>query len=628
MRSEYELPIYLFHQGTNFRTYEFLGSHFGEKNGKMGVYFRVWAPNATSVSVVGSFNFWNTTKNPMELISDNGIYECFIPKLRKYEKYKYAVTSSRGTVFKSDPYAFHSETPSGTASKIYPLGGFNWTDGEYCKMRSKADVYSSPMNVFEVHLGSWKRNADGSYMNYRQIAKDLVKYVKSMGYTHVELMPLHEYPFDGSWGYQVTGYYSITSRFGTPHDFMFMVNEFHRHGIGVILDWVPAHFPKDEHGLYEFDGKPLYENQGWDRMEHKGWGTRRFDYGRPEVQSFLISNAMFFFDKFHIDGLRVDAVSSMLYLDFDKKPGEWLPNQYGNNKNLEAIAFLQKLNGAIFTNYPYALMVAEESTAWPMVTKPTSMGGLGFNFKWNMGWMNDTLSYMQTDAYFRKHEHNKLTFPMMYAFSENYILPISHDEVVHGKHSLVDKMPCSYEDKFANVRAFMCYMMSHPGKKLMFMGNEIGQFKEWDFGSQIEYFMLGYEKHEKLRDFFKDINHFYKDTPAFWQLESSWDGFEWMVSDDRDNNVISYRRMDAEGNEVIVIINFSGVEREDYRIGVEGDKYKVVFNSDSARYGGDELFSRRIFNTFSVTSGGSEGVTMRVESLIVRMSFKLPCARI
>ncbi len=594
---EYDLPIFLFHQGTNYRAYEFLGAHFGEKDGKPGVYFRVWAPNATSVSVVGSFNYWNTTKNPMEQISENGIYETFIPKLKKYDKYKYAVTSSGGTVFKADPYAFHSETPSGTASKIYSLDGFKWSDEEYCAARNKKNHYNSPMNIYEVHLGSWKHNPDGSFLSYRQLAKDLVKYVKSMGYTHIELLPLSEYPYDGSWGYQVTGYYSITSRFGTPHDFMYFVNECHRHGLGVIMDWVPAHFPKDEHGLIEFDGQPLYENHGWDRMEHKRWGTRRFDYGRNEVQCFLVSNALFLFDKFHIDGLRVDAVASMLYLDYDKKPGEWIPNQYGENKNLEAIAFLQKLNVAVFSEYPYALMIAEESTAWPMVTKPTDVGGLGFNFKWNMGWMNDTLSYMQTDAYFRKYEHNKLIFSMMYAFSENFVLSISHDEVVHGKKSLLDKMPCAYEDKFANVRAFMAFMMSHPGKKLMFMGCEFGQFKEWDFGSELEFFMLGYEKHSQLRDFFRDINFIYKSTPSLYEIEDSWSGFEWIVSDDRDNNMLAYKRMDTSGGETIAIINFSGVKREDYRIGLPEGKYKVILNTDLKKYGGEELYTKRVYNT-------------------------------
>ena len=603
---EYDLPIYLFHQGTNYRAYEFLGSHFGEKNGKQGVYFRVWAPNATAVSVVGSFNYWNTTKNPMERISENGIYETFIPKLKKYDKYKYAVTSESGTVFKADPYAFHSETPSGTASKIYSLDGFRWTDGEYCAARNNRNPYTSPMNIYEVHLASWRHNPDGNYLSYRQMAKDLVKYAMNMGYTHIEFLPVSEYPFDGSWGYQVTGYYSITSRFGTPHDFMYLVNECHRHGLGVIIDWVPAHFPKDEHGLFEFDGRPLYENQGWDRMEHKSWGTRRFDYGRNEVQCFLVSNAVFLFEKYHIDGLRVDAVASMLYLDYDKRPGEWIPNQFGENKNLEAIAFLQKLNSVVFERFPHALMIAEESTAWPMVTRPVDSGGLGFNFKWNMGWMNDTLTYMQTDAYFRKYEHNKLTFPMMYAFSENYILPISHDEVVHGKKSLLDKMPCAYEDKFANVRAFMAYMMSHPGKKLIFMGTEFGQFKEWDFGSELEFFMLGYEKHSKLSEFFKEINTLYKNTPSLYAIDFSWEGFEWIVSDDREGNVIAYKRMDGNGGETVVIINFSGIERRDYRIGVNEGKYKVILNTDMKRFGGEEKFTGRVFNTVKKGSHGKK----------------------
>lgn len=604
--NEYDLPIYLFHQGTNYRAYEFLGSHFGEKNGKKGVYFRVWAPNATSVSVVGSFNFWNTTKNPMELISDNGVYETFIPKVKKYDKYKYAITSSRGTVFKADPYAFHSETPSGTASKVYSLEGYNWTDGEYIKERNESNINSLPMNIYEVHLGSWKRNADGNYMSYRQLAKELVKYVKNMGYTHIELMPLSEYPYDGSWGYQVTGYYSITSRFGTPHDFMYFVNECHRHGIGVLLDWVPAHFPKDEHGLCEFDGQLLYENQGWDRMEFPTWGTRRFDYGRNEIQCFLISNALFLFDKYHIDGLRVDAVSSMLYLDYDKRPGEWLPNQYGDNKNIEAIAFLKKLNSIVKINYPKSLMIAEESTSFPLLTSPVKDGGIGFDMKWNMGWMNDTLSYMQTDAYFRKYEHNKLTFSMMYAFSENYVLPFSHDEVVHGKRSLIDKTPCPYEDKFSNLKSLACYMMAHPGKKLNFMGNEFGQFKEWDFGSQLEFFMLGYEKHQLLLDFYKEINHIYKSCRPLYEIENSWEGFEWIVSDDRNANFIAFKRMDKSGNEIVVAINFSGSQHINYRIGVNEGKYKVLMNTDLKKFGGEEKFTKRIFNTSKKPAHGKQ----------------------
>lgn len=477
-----EFPLYVFHHGKNFKAYEFFGAHPYRQDGKKGYIFRVWAPHAKAVSVVGDFNGWDPDANPMDELLDGETYELFIPGMKEFSVYKYCIRTEDGRfLYKADPYAFHAETPSKTASKTFDLEGYRWADKEYMKKRRSANIYSSPMNIYEMNALSWRQYADGNYFNFDKLTEDLIPYLKEMGYTHVEFMPLCEYPYDGSWGYQVTGYYAITSRLGTPHDFMRLVDACHRNGIGVIMDWVPAHFPKDAHGLYEFDGQPLYESPAWDRQEHKSWGTRRFDYGRSEVLSFLISNAIFFFDKFHIDGLRVDAVASMLYLDYDKKPGEWLPNKYGENKNLEAIEFLQRLNASVFSEYPDALMIAEESTAWPLVTKPVDIGGLGFNFKWNMGWMNDVLDYMQTDPYFRKGNHNKLTFSMMYAFTENYVLPISHDEVVYGKHSLIDKMPGNYEDKFANVRAFMGFMMSHPGKKLLFMGCEYGQFKEWDY---------------------------------------------------------------------------------------------------------------------------------------------------
>ena len=587
-----DLPLYLFHQGTNYRAYEYLGAHFAVYRKKKGVWFRTWAPRAEKVYVVGDFNGWEL-KDEMKRVSEGGVFELFIPGLKEFDRYKFAVCSKNGVVLKADPYAFHSETPSATASRLYALEGYPWGDGHYADLRGKERIYDRPVNIYEVNFGSWKRYPDGNYYNYRDMAPELIAYVKAMGYTHIELMPLAEYPYDGSWGYQVTGYYSMTSRFGTPKDFMAFVDECHKNGVGVILDWVPAHFPKDEHGLYEFDGTPCYEYQGWDKQEHKGWGTRVFDWGRTEVQSFLISNAVFLFEQFHIDGLRVDAVASMLYLDYDRKPGEWFPNEYGGNYNLEAIEFFKKLNTVLFERFPYAMMIAEESTAFPMVTKPVSMGGLGFNFKWNMGWMNDILSYMQTDPYFRRYQHNKLTFSMMYAFSENFILPISHDEVVHGKRSLLDKMPGNYAEKFANLRAFMGFMMSHPGKKLLFMGCEYGQFKEWDYSEGLEFFLTDFESHRKLQRYNRDLNRFYLNTPALYEIEDSWDGFEWIAPDESDKNVIAFQRKDRKGNAVIVLINFSGVDYDTYRLGVDRGKYRVALRSD----GGEGKSNKRIYQS-------------------------------
>jgi len=600
------LPVYLFHQGTNYNAYEYFGAHFYEKEGVKGVVFRVFAGTAEKVSVIGDFNFWNKKANLMNKISVGGVFETFVEGLKEFDNYKFCVFTKKAELIKSDPFAFHGETHGSTASKIYDLEGYQWNDKNYFSCVRNKDIYSSPMNIYEVHLGSWKQYSDGNYYDYRKMADELVPYLKQMYYTHIEIMPINEYPFDGSWGYQVTGYFSVTSRFGTPKDFMYFVDECHSKNIGVIIDWVPAHFPKDEHGLFEFDGKPLYENSGWDRIEHKTWGTRRFDYGRCEVQSFLVSSAIMLFDKYHIDGLRVDAVASMLYLDYDKKPDEWLPNQFGDNKNLEAIAFLQKLNQAIFEKYPYALMIAEESTAWAAITKPVHEGGLGFNFKWNMGWMNDALSYMETDPYFRQYSHNKLTFSLTYAFSENFILPISHDEVVHGKKSLLDKMPGDYEEKFANLRAFMGYMYSHPGKKLNFMGNEYGQFKEWAYKEGLEFFMLDYPKHKMLKNFNCELNKIYCETSPLYEIDFSWDGFNWISSDEADKNVIAYKRKDKCGNSVIVLINFSGTDIIEYRLGVDKGKYKLLLNSDSKKYGGEGIIKNKIFNTEKIFSHNRE----------------------
>ncbi|MBP5242108.1 MAG: 1,4-alpha-glucan branching protein GlgB [Clostridia bacterium] len=607
MKPQEDFPLYLYHHGENYKAYEFMGAHKCEKDGKAGYIFRVWAPRAVSVSVVGDFNEWDRKKNPMQKLVDGETFEAFVPDLQEYDIYKYDIETKDGRfLLKADPYAFHTETPSATGSKLYDLEGYEWQDADYLRKITDTPIYSSPMNIYEVNLLSWKMHDDGNYYSYRELATELVKYVKEMGYTHVEFMPVCEHPFDGSWGYQVTGYFAVTSRLGTPKDFMALVDAFHKEGIGVILDWVPAHFPKDAHGLFEFDGAPLYECPQWDRMEHKAWGTRRFDYGRTEIVSFLTSSAVFFFDKYHIDGLRVDAVASMLYLDYDRKEGEWVPNKYGENKNLEAIEFFHTLNKTVFANYPYALMIAEESTAFPGVTKPTDMGGLGFNYKWNMGWMNDVLSYVSLNPYFRKDNHNKMTFAMMYAFSENYILPISHDEVVHGKCSLINKMPGTVEEKFAGVRAFLGYMMSHPGKKLNFMGYEFGQFREWAYAEGLEFFLKEYPLHEKLSEYVKELNIFYKNHSQFYEIEDSWDGFEWLAPNDADTNTIAYKRRNREGNEIVVLLSFSGCTAKKYRLGIEAGKYKVIFDSDDVKYGGNGALKSKTLKTVKKPSHGKE----------------------
>ena len=607
---ETDVPLHLFHHGENFKTYQFLGAHSCSVHKKKGYVFRVWAPHAKSVSVVGEFNAWNPSANPMERMIDGETFELFIPGLKQFDNYKFCITTYDGRMlYKSDPYAFHAETPgpnSSNASKLYDVSGYKWGDKEYSDKHAHTNIYSSPVNIYEVNLLSWKKHEDGNYYTYRELATELVEYVVKMGYTHVEIMPVTEYPFVGSWGYQVTGYFAITSRLGEPKDFMYLVDCFHQAGIGVILDWVPAHFPKDAFGLYEFDGEPLYEYSQWDKKEQRGWGTRKFDFGRNEVVSFLISSAIYLLEIYHLDGLRVDAVSSMLYLDFEKQPGEWVPNIYGENKNLEAIAFLRRLNEAVLGYFPNTMMIAEESTAWPMVTKPTSMGGLGFNFKWNMGWMNDVLAYLETNPLYRQHKHNKLTFSMMYAFSENYVLPISHDEVVHGKKSLIGKMPGDYFEQFAGVRAFLGYMMSHPGKKLNFMGYEFGQFKEWAEKEGIEFFLKQYPLHEKLSLAVKELNELYKSTSAFYEIEDSWEGFDWLAPDDGDRNFLAYQRKNRAGETVVVMLNFSGSDFKDYRLGLPKGKYKVIFNSDSVRYGGGGTFRKYIFYTTKTFSHGKE----------------------
>lgn len=592
-----ELAPYFFCQGTNFRSYEWLGCHSEKTDDGFEYTFRVWAPKAEKVFVAGDFNSWDESL-PMEKDAESGVWTATLISAKNLEenRYKYKVVSKTRTAMKADPYATYSETLAKTASIIHTVKA-KWSDSKWLSARGKAfegkHFYSAPMNIYEMHLGSWKTrdgksNVDGEhYLDYREIADELVPYALDMGYTHVELMPITEHPFDGSWGYQVGGYYAPTSRFGTPEDFIYFVNKLHKAGIGVILDWVPAHFPKDEHGLFEFDGYPLYEYQGKDRMEHKSWGTRCFDVGRPEVQSFLISNALFWMRNYHIDGLRIDAVASMLYLDYDRAPGEWIPNIDGGNHNYEAMAFFKKLNTAVFAEFPYALMIAEESTAWPMVTKPVSDGGLGFNFKWNMGWANDMFEYISTDPFFRKYVHNKLTFPLMYAFSENYILPVSHDEVVHGKKSLLDKMFGGYEDKFACMRAFLMYMMTLPGKKLMFMGCEYAPFREWDYKNQLEWFMLDYPRHSQMKDYVRALNHFYLEHSPLWEIDDGWDGFEWIDPDRCEDNTLSYIRKSADGEELIILLNFAPCRRDGYKLRVKSKgSYVALINSDDAGYGG------------------------------------------
>ena len=588
-RTKDGFATYLFHEGTNYEAYKMFCPYPDTQDGVEGWSFAVWAPNAKSVSVVGDFNEWQPDATPMVKEYD-GVWRTFIPGLEQYANYKFAVTDQNGnTVFKCDPYAVHCETPPATASKLYDVGKYHWKDNKWMKNRANYNPYGSPMNIYEVHAGSWKRYPDGNYYSYKALADELIPYVKKMGYTHIEFMPLTEHPFDGSWGYQCTGMFAPTSRFGTPDDLMEFIDRCHRAGIGVILDWVLAHFPKDEHGLARFDGTPLYEYADPRKGEHKEWGTLVYDFGKNEVKSFLISAAMFWFDVYHIDGIRCDAVASMLYLDYGRKDGDWVPNKYGGNYNLEAKEFLQNLNTAILSKHHGAITIAEESTAYPMVTKPPYTGGLGFNFKWNMGWMNDSLRYLQLDPFFRKDNHNCITFGLTYAYSENYILPISHDEVVHGKYSMINKAPGEYDQKFEGLKAFYGYMMTHPGKKLSFMGNEFAQFIEWNYNQELDWFLLDYPRHNSFRKFVKDMNHFYLEHKELWQLDSTYDGFKWIVVDDKENNIASYIRSSADGKYVIVVVNFSPVERNKYVMGVPEKKaYRAELYSALKKYGGEE----------------------------------------
>ena len=592
---------YLFNSGDNFKSYEMLGSHKVKIDGVDGWRFAVWAPKAVSVRVVGDFNDWNGYDKMLERIETSGVWYGFFTDIEEGMLYKYAIEAEDGeTYYKADPYAVKSELSPGTASVTKDISNnYKWGDKAWISARGKNSTLTEPMNIYEIHIGSWKIHDDGSFYTYRELADELVPYVKKMGYTHIELMPITEYPFDGSWGYQVTGFFSATTRYGESEDLKYLIDKCHKNHIGIIMDWVPAHFPRDAHGLRMFDGTPVYEYADPRLGEHKDWGTMVFDYSKSEVISFLISSAYFWAEQYHIDGIRVDAVSSMLYRDYSRNDGEWVPNEYGGNGNLEAVDFLKKLNKIMGTEFPNFMMVAEESTAWPLVTAPPENDGLGFNYKWNMGWMNDTLRYMGMDPYFRKDNHSLLTFMMMYAYSENYILPLSHDEVVHGKGSMLNKMFGEYDEKFAAYRTLLGYYMTMPGKKMLFMGGEFGQMLEWRYDDQLEWNVLEIDKHKRLHQYVKDLNHFYMENKALWELDTSWDGFRWVNEADSENSVLSYiRRGRHAADNVVVVANFTPVERPIYKIGVPlAGEYEVVFHSSAVKYGGNKRITKKVYKT-------------------------------
>ncbi len=633
---------YLFHRGEDHRAYEFLGAHpvadlrFSQP---AGYVFRVWAPRAKAISVVGSFNNWDPQQHPMHPLEDDPqIWTAVVDNAKDNDLYKFAITTDTGrTIWKADPYAFFSEngaTPgSERASIVHDLNTpFFWRDRAWMERHRRHNFYKAPVNIYEVHMGSWRRREDGSVYSYREVADQLIPYVVDMGYTHIELLPIMEYPFDGSWGYQVTGYYSPTSRYGSPEDLKYFIDRAHRANIGVIIDWVPAHFPKDEYGLTEFDGHPLYEDSNPLRAEHKGWGTKAFDFGRPEVLSFLISNAYYYCEQFHVDGLRVDAVAAMIYLNYGRQEGQWMPNEDGGVENKEAIAFLQRMNRDVLTDFPGVMTIAEESTAWPNITKPPQVGGLGFNFKWNMGWMNDELEYFSSDPLFRGDIHGKLIFSIDYAWSENFILPISHDEVVHGKKSLLDKMPGEYDEKFNGYRTFMAYMFTHPGKKLTFMGTEFAQFIEWNENAQLDWLLLGYDRHLQAKEFNRDLNHYYKNTPSLWSGDDTYQGFQWIDGGNVNDNVITFLRYrtdehyDEKTGEtsierrdpVVVCLNLSGRDLDHYKVGVpEAAAFAKALDTDDIIYGGRGI---RTATKYDVIPEGWNGYAQHIELALPALS--------
>ena len=585
--SDYDL--FLFHQGRNYRSYRMLGAHLHIHQGVEGVRFVLWAPNAKRVSVTGDFNSWQGANNPMEKVNDQGIWIAFVPGIGPGALYKYEiVTQEEQVLLKADPYGFYSQLRPDTASVVYDLSKYKWQDKKWMQKKQTGASYNQPMLIYEVHLGSWKQKNYTQFLTYGELAEQLVDYVSEMGYTHIELLPVSEHPYDGSWGYQATGYYAATSRYGEPAELMLLIDKCHQRNIGVILDWVPGHFCRDAHGLRYFDGCNLYESDNPQLSENYQWDTVNFDYGRSEIACFLISNVLFWLDLYHIDGIRVDAVANMLYLDYCKECGQWTPNKYGGNENLEAVELLKTMNHIVFDNYPSALMIAEESTTWPLVTKPTYLGGLGFNYKWNMGWMNDMLRYMEMDPIHRKWHHNLVTFSFMYAFSENFILPLSHDEVVHGKKSLLNKMPGDYWQKFANLRLFLGYMIAHPGKKLIFMGGEFGQFIEWRHEGSLDWHLLEYPLHQKMHHYTRQLNHFYGQESALWQEDFDWRGFQWIDPNNYSQSIISFLRRGTDPQDCLVIIcNFTPQVYQQYKVGVpELAAYAEIFNSDWEEFGG------------------------------------------